>query len=71
MAEFFINLRTAIHNLQTMEKLCILGVLCILLIFSVNEIIKAYYNAKKFSLKLAPIIITALLIGIVLFICFA
>lgn len=71
MAEFFINLRTAIHNLQPLEKICILGVLCIFLVFSINGIIKAHYNAKKLVLKISPIIITALLLGVILFICFA
>ena len=71
MAVLFNNLRTYINTLPSLERIALFAVFFILLCYSVANLIMAYYNAKKLSLKIWPIIFSVLFLVIVLFIAFA
>lgn len=71
MGEFFNNLRTSINTLAPLEKMSLIGVFFILLVFSLIAILKTFYNAKKIVFKISPIVLSAVLMAILLFIIFA
>lgn len=69
MAEFYNNVVAFFRDMSTIYKIILVGVLVMLALVCFRIVIKLHANAKKFKLKIVPIIFTVLFLALAVFIC--
>ena len=68
MAEFYRNIVAWIHSLQSFDRIVLVACLAMLSLSCIKVVIKLHVNAKKFKVKIVPIILSVIFLFLTVFI---
>ena len=68
MEEFYINLVTALNDLDPIIKCLIVGMLAMLVVMCVRNIIKSHVNPKKPIFKIGNFVLLGIIVAVTIFI---